>query len=360
MKDFLQKGCLVVGAIVFAVFLVEGFAWLAPDKLLPPRLRDLRDQLDRDRKAESFLSPDPELIFKIKPNQNFLVKHPDYTMRVVTHLNLPDIGFRGGSLGGAPWAVAVGDSFTFGQGVDHDGIWTSLLAKSLGRDVINFGVPAQGPAQYTRILKRYALPMHPRLALYGFYFNDLDSAVRFRRIKRGIPVGRYLRENSVVYNLIHGVPQPAAQEQVFFKADGVEFSLDPDGLRRNLERQTEKFDDRWTAVSHEVDDGIKASAEAGVTFVLFYFPSRWEVYWDQINKQLEFPSKLDIDRLRRQVVEYCATKKILCLDLTAPLKRAASQNQQLYFRTDGHWNQEGHRVVAQAMRQFLTAAGVAR
>jgi hypothetical protein len=111
---------------------------------------------------------------------------------------------------------------------------------------------------------------------------------------------------------------------------------------------------------HEVDDGIKASAEAGVTFVLFYFPSRWEVYWDQINKQLEFPSKLDIDRLRRQVVEYCATKKILCLDLTAPLKRAASQNQQLYFRTDGHWNQEGHRVVAQAMREFLTAAGVAR
>jgi hypothetical protein len=102
-------------------------------------------------------------------------------------------------------------------------VWTSLLAKSLGKDVINFGVPAQGPAQYTRILKRYALPMHPRLALYGFYFNDLDSAVRFRRIKRGIPVGRYLRENSVVYNLIHGVPQPAGQEQVFFKADGVEF-----------------------------------------------------------------------------------------------------------------------------------------
>ena len=355
MKNVLQKICLVIAALIVAVLMAEGFAWLAPEQILPARLRDLRDQLDRNRNAESFMSPDPELLFKIKPNVNFVIRHPDYSMHVVTHLNLGDIGFRGGSIGGPAWAIAVGDSFTFGHGVDHEEMWTSLLAKSLGKDVINFCVPAQGPTQYTRILKRYALPMRPRVAFYGFYFNDLDSAVRFRRIKRGIPIGRYLRDYSVVYNLLRGNKQSKDQQLIFFKADGIELSLEPEGLRRNLERQAEKFDERWAAVSREVDDGIKASQEAGVTFVLFYFPSRWEVYWEQIRKQLDFPESLDIDRLHRKVVEYCGAKKLLCLDLTPALKREASQHKQLYFRTDGHWNQEGNRVVAQAIREFVRA-----
>ena len=146
-----------------------------------------------------------DLLFKIKPNVDLVVKHPDFTMRVVTHVNLPDIGFRGGIIGGAPWAVAVGDSFTFGQGVDHEETWTSLLAGAIGKDVINLGVPAQGPVQYTRILKRYGLAMAPRVVFYGLYFNDLDSAVRFRRLSGQIfPVRRYLREYSMIYNLVLG------------------------------------------------------------------------------------------------------------------------------------------------------------
>lgn len=353
MKKIVQNLCLFLFAVFFTVLVVEGFAWFAPDAVLPSRLRDLRDQLDRNLNAESFMAPDRELIFKIKPNQNFLVKHPDYQMRVVTHLNLPEIGFRGGSLGGPAWAVAVGDSFTFGHGVNHQEIWTSVLAKALGKDVINMGVPAQGPSQYTRIFKRYGLPLKPRVAFYGFYFNDLDSAVRFRRNRRGIPVRRYLRDYSIVYNLLGGAKQVRDQQPVFFKAEGIELTLEPVGLRRELERQAEKFDERWAAVSHEVDEAIKTSQEAGVKFVLLYFPSRWEVHWEHIKGQLNFPEHLDMDRLHRKVLEYCGTKNLLCLDLTPALKREARQNKQLYFRTDGHWNVEGNRVVAEAIAEFV-------
>lgn len=353
MKRIVQNFCLVLFTVVFTVLLVEGFAWFAPGTVLPARLRDLRDQLDRNLNAESFMATDRELIFKIKPNQNFLVKHPDYQMRVVTHLNLPDIGFRGGSVGGPPWAVAVGDSFTFGQGVNHEALWTTVLAKALGKDVINMGVPAQGPSQYTRIFKRYGLPLKPRVVFYGFYFNDLDSAVRFRRNQRGIPVSRYLRDYSIVYNLLGGAKRVKDQQPVFFKAEGVELALEPVGLRRELERQVEKFAERWAAVSHEIEEAIKASQEAGVKFVLVYFPSRWEVHWEQIKTQLNFPSNLDMDRLHRKVLEYCGSKAITCFDLSPALKREAGQNKQLYFRTDGHWNAAGNRVVADAIAEFV-------
>jgi hypothetical protein len=80
---------------------------------------------------------------------------------------------------------------------------------------------------------------------------------------------------------------------------------------------------------------------------------------DQINKQLKFPSKLDIDRLRRQVVEYCATKKILCLDLTARSNAQQAKTNSSISAPTAIGIKKGHRVVAQAIREFLTAAGVA-
>ncbi|MBM4298184.1 MAG: hypothetical protein FJ143_10635, partial [Deltaproteobacteria bacterium] len=140
---------------------------------------------------------------------------------------------------------------------------------------------------------------------------------------------------------------------VFFKAPGIELALEPEGLRRELERQAEKFDERWAAVSREVDEAIRVSQGAGVKFVLLYFPSRWEVHWEQIKAPLDFPSHLDMNRVRRKVLEYCGSKAIACFDLSPALKRDAGQNKQLYFRTDGHWNIEGNRVVAEAIREFV-------
>ncbi len=358
MKEIIQKVCLVFIGLAVALLSFEGFAWLAPRPWLPAPLRELGEAMERNRRSDTFFIPDSELLFKIPPNTDFIVKHPDYTVRFKTNLNLSDIGFRGGILGGPVWGVAVGDSFTFGQGVEHDETWASLLAKSVGREVINFGIPAQGPVQYTRVLKRYALPMRPRVAFYGFYFNDLDSAARFRRLNRQFPVSRYLRYYSYSYNLIGQSTSSPKPQPALVKADTGEMSLDAEGLRRTLERQNRTFDDRWALTAHEVDDAIEASKAAGVVFILFYFPSRWEIYWDLIKKQNNLPDSLDIDRLRRTVVHYCETKKILCLDLTPSLKREASQGKRLYFPIDGHWNREGNRVVAEAIREFLAGKGM--
>ena|ERR1043166_154339 len=359
MKKLLQNVGLVLFGLAISLLCFEIYPRVAPNSLVPTRLRQLGDTMERNRHSDSFFVPDSELLFKIPPNTDFVVKHPDYTTRLKTNLNLKDIGFRGGTLGGEPWGVAVGDSFTFGQGVDQEDTWVAQVAKALGHDVINFGIPAQGPAQYTRVLKKYALPMHPKVAFYGFYFNDLDSVARFRRMKRQfIPVSRYLRYYSYVFNLIRE-SKPATQVQpVLAQADNAEMSLDPEGLRRSLERQNRVFEERWTLVAHEIDDGIKASKAAGVTFVLLYLPSRWEIYWDSLKEKNHLPDSLKIDRLRQTVVSYCAKQDVLCLDLTPTVKQAASQGKQVYFPIDGHWNKEGNRIVAGAIRDFLSTKAV--
>jgi hypothetical protein len=90
-----------------------------------------------------------------------------------------------------------------------------------------------------------------------------------------------------------------------------------------------------------------------------YLPSRWEVYWESIKAQNHLPDRLDIDRLRRTVVEYCGARGLPCADLTAALKREAQTGKQLYFRTDGHWNKEGNRIVAESLQKFLSEKGIA-
>ena len=234
------------------------------------------------------------------------------------------------------------------------------LAQSLKREVVNLGIPAQGPPQYTRVLKRYALSLHPRVVFYCFYFNDLDAANRFYRMKRTlIPVSRYMRQYSVLYNLINESRTSPAEEPTTLRGDGVEMEIGAAALQRTLERQRRNFEQRWNMTVKELDEAIRASKQANIELIMLYLPSRWEVYWEAIKAQNQLPDSLDIDRLRRAVVEYCSEHKIPCFDLTPALKREAQQGKQLYFRTDGHWNKEGNRIVAEALQKFLTDKGLA-
>jgi len=359
VKTVLQNTGLVIVSILAPLLIFEGSIRLLPRSALPSQLRGILEKIDLYQQEESWFISDSDLLHKIRPNTDFVAHHPDYTVRVKTNLNLDGIGFRGGGQGGKVWGVAVGDSFTFGAGVNLEETWAFNLANSLGREVINLGVPAQGPAQYTRILKRYGLPMRPRVAFYGFYFNDLDASHRFYRLKRRwLPLSRYLRQYAITYNLVQGVRSTQRDDSFPIRGDGVEVNFSPSALRRTLERQERKFDQRWQLTIKELSDAVKASKDADVTFVLLYFPSRWEVYWDLIDRQASFPEPLNISRLATAVMDYCATQEILCLDLTEPLRSKARLGKQLYFRIDGHWNEEGHQVVSDAIGKYLKAKGV--
>jgi lysophospholipase L1-like esterase len=362
VKQVAQRIVLGCVGIFLALALCESLIWLAPQRLLPARLRDLSKRMELYRSTDGMYVADSELLFKIRPHTDTIVDHPDYHVRIKTNLNLADIGFRGGSLGGPAWAVALGDSFTFGVGMDQQDTWVYLLAQALGKDIINFGIPSQGPAQYTRILKRYALPLKPRLAFYGFYFNDLNSANRFNRLQRNrLPVSRYLRQYSILYNLIRESRPTVAAEEAAEPADGdgAQLNIAAEDVRRSLARQNRNFEQRWQLTAKEIDDAIQASKDAQVEMVMLYLPSRWEVYWEQLKAQQHLADGLDIDRLRRTVVEYCGQRKLACFDLTPVLKREAQRGKQLYFPVDGHWNKAGNRIVAEALQKFLSEKGLA-
>lgn len=78
--------------------------------------------------------------------------------------------------------VTLGDSHTYGTGVDRSETWPSVLGQ--GRRVYNMAFSGWGPMQ-GRLLIDSALALHPRAVLFGLYFgNDLYDAFSHTRGRR--------------------------------------------------------------------------------------------------------------------------------------------------------------------------------
>ena len=70
--------------------------------------------------------------------------------------------------------------------------FTALLEPRLGATTYNLGVPGVGPYEYLEILRRFGLPLEPRIVLLNVYEgNDLRDAVRFAEQRaRGAQAGQ--------------------------------------------------------------------------------------------------------------------------------------------------------------------------
>ncbi|MBI3780349.1 MAG: hypothetical protein HY278_04720, partial [candidate division NC10 bacterium] len=201
----------IAGGTVLGLLLIEGGLRATPQYL--PRGAQVSLGLFRAAITEySTREEDPTLAYKVKPNTDVLIEgHPDYRYHVKTYLNFPDAGFRGNVVARPLVGIALGDSFTFGQGVEAEEAWPEQLSQLAGRNFANLGVFGYGPPQYTRVLKRYGLPLGPKIVLYAIYpHNDLADAVHFVRWQReGIPYempllarARFLATHSRLYQLL--------------------------------------------------------------------------------------------------------------------------------------------------------------
>jgi lysophospholipase L1-like esterase len=76
--------------------------------------------------------------------------------------------------------LALGDSFTFGQGVDENETYASLLREKLNGmypektiEVLNLGVQGYEAIDEMKLLEKVGPLLHPDLVLVGFYENDV-------------------------------------------------------------------------------------------------------------------------------------------------------------------------------------------
>jgi hypothetical protein len=94
--------------------------------------------------------------------------------------------------GGAARVAVVGDSFTFGMGVDIADTYAKRLEEALRREradaeVLNFGVIAYQLWQTLRVLENRVRPFHPNLVVFQLFYDDVVAATPPEQIASNNP-----------------------------------------------------------------------------------------------------------------------------------------------------------------------------
>ncbi|HEY7165565.1 MAG TPA: hypothetical protein VIB79_13445 [Candidatus Binatia bacterium] len=353
----IQNAALVIFGLFVAVVFLEIVPRFLPRRVLPNPLRYALEEMESRQHSTDPYLPDPKLWYVIKPGTDIVLKHPDSDYRMKTNLNFSTAGFRGGTRGGPVWGVAVGDSFTFGLGVNHESTWVAELSRLSQREIVNLGVPGWGPSQYTGTLEEYGLRLKPKLVLYGLFSNDVGNVTRFES-DRGhfneFSLRQFFRFNSMTFNLFRRLRRgKAVVNDIRLDAPAITFSSRE--LKSRLAADRRRFPTGWPLTEQQIETAHRDSERSQSRFVLLYFPSKEEVYWEAIKEKDSSLQRFDdaIDPLRRSALSLCKSEALSCIDLTPALKRRARKGEDIYFTIDSHWSIAGNRAVAEEIYNEL-------
>ncbi len=367
MNKFVRNSILILFSIVVALLIAEGVS------------RVLFDPID-------FLKPrrvsDPVLGYRIEPGSG-------------AHDSL---GFRNRSVPQTADIVAIGDSHTYGISATASDSWPSQLERLTGRKVYNVSLGGYGPAEYLYLMEKYALALHPKIIIAGFYLgNDLKDTYRsvynishWKDLRKPgeVPadgeeegegeddssrgIGEWLSGRSVLYRLVSSSfigdnlrqmrrLRRGEEIMMFENADlGISTGFTPDRRLKGLDLSRGEVRE-GLELSLELFNSMNELAERNdMRFLVVIIPTKESVFSAYIEGRKDLDPSARIDRLieseRRVdkiVKTYFNEHGIEYVDVLDPLKKEAG-NEQLYPNNfGGHSNKNGYGIIAGTISSYL-------
>jgi len=334
---------------------------------------------------------DPDVGYALQSGYRNFVRVPEYT----TDIRIDDEGYRvpvgdgGGDPGDAPprtaaspgadnpvRILAMGDSFTFGVGVDAEDAWPAVLQRQLAAAgdgpvrVRNGGVGGYGPLRSERLLLARQASWKPQVLIHAVYVgNDLedsrpDTFLQVPRIADGRMVADvrspfkrtrfWLRVNSHLYAFLRERLYDLYQRTPF--AEGLKY-LDPVGLR---EWPTSLREETLPAALDSVKKIAEWARAHDVRYLVVLVPAKYQVVdeaWATYRHRWRLPDEaFDRDHAQRALTEALVADGIETLDLL-PAFRSAPDPEALYYPVDAHWTAAGHRAAAEQIRRAIVRGG---
>ena len=270
--------------------------------------------------------------------------------------------------------LAVGDSFTFGQGVEAGEAWPKMLEKALGpgAEVLNSGVSGWGTAQEMLWLEEEGFRYRPDVVVLGFYVNDFwDNAalpndgprprftletgrltatnlpLRAPRNDRILSTALYLHNHSLLYRLFE-------QRWRSFQAGWlrpVDFTpisgKRPTGRPRQPEAPVSiPAVDVTGALLSEIERSCETQ---GARLVVLLIPGHWQVR-PALRGFGSFAAQRDAYAAARTL---CLDRRLRALDTYPALAASEERGVAVYNPTDMHWNAAGHGLAAGLLADAL-------
>lgn len=255
------------------------------------------------------------------------------------------LGFREREISPTPadsvYRIAViGDSFTWGQGIQRSDRMTERLQAlleeaSLNAEVLNFGRPGAQTVDHIRTLRDIVLPLQPDFVLMQWYVNDVEG-----HDKAGRPTPMRLLPSEAATRWLH------RHSALYFLVDQRWQTLQGAlGLGANHEaymhgRFADPNSPNMMAAEAALKEFISIAKRAGVGVGIVAFPNL-----ELVTSPAEFFMGYLIDRL----MAICATEGIACVDLREVFAGVSDTDRWWVNKFDAHPGPRANAVAAEAV-----------
>jgi lysophospholipase L1-like esterase len=324
-------------------------------------------------RSSSYYQPDEELGWVPRPNVNGLhTQRRSFDSRFTTN----SLGFRGPEVRDRSDSiyriVVLGDSFTWGFGVDDDETYAHYLGTLIsGVEVVNLGVTGYGLRQIIGYYRRVGFDLRPDVVVLGLCLNDIfhgfpsggaasaDTATSrssFSALKS------FLNANVYTYRfLVDRLNQNKGLSRFLVRLRlkgelGAFEDLDPNLMPALLEYPP-ALQAGWDTTRTELLELRRLVEESRATFIIAVVPARQTVDPASLAATLVGSkydgSDFDLDKPYTLLVEFARANGIEVVNPVAAFREAVSRGRVPYLRNDMHFNSTGNELYAAAIADRL-------
>lgn len=350
LLEQMKRVLLVAGSLLVSLLAAEGVVrWLEPGAYQPAAIYTddgvrvplqeivhiLRHQGEQDRHIKG---PHGRLQRSVKWRSGYDRPRWDYfDEQGCISLNTNSLGFRDLEFplekpAGEFRVLALGDSFTYGQGVQLEDTWVQVLEAMLREhrgkpvEVMNGGFATGGhyPHGYTDWLRSDGLAFSPDLVIVGFCLNDMGQGVPLLGYPRAAPEP-WLGGVSRLLNWIQ------------FEAEQTRIKE----VKRDYADVVAKDPEWWQQSQAALIEMRDLLAERGIGFAVAVLPMM-----TQLGDEYPYIG------LHQMVAEFCVENDIACTD-SLPRFRGMKEEDLWVHPVDQHPNHVGHRIIGEDLGDFL-------
>lgn len=314
-------------------------------------------------------------------------------------------GYRGAAYDyrrtGQKRMVVLGDSFTWGFGVENPQIFTSIMERQASSplEIVNLGVSGYGTDQeyllwrgkghlwspdrvvlmvtvFTDFFENtvadahgYSKPLFQWTASGGFELSNVPVPPRLTSWDDGPSrvapprslLADFLLAHSALANVVAGAALKSPAIRGYLETHDIvparlagydwECFLYMGGANARAELS-------WATMFRLISELEADVTRRGADFSVVIIPSPAQVYpelWERFSRITSVPSGggLAADIPSRRVREWCESKGIHVIDLLPVLRAEAVKNPYLYYPINRHWTADGHALVAKVLLSAL-------
>jgi hypothetical protein len=318
---------------------------------------------------------DSYLGYRMIPGMKESIKGPNnvYNVEIVSLGFEDNIGFRDNRIEKPVAGIFLGDSMVWGYGVNIENSISEVLEKLTGKNFVNMGMTAwTSPIQYKRLLEKYGVLLSPKFVFVGLFIgNDFEDCQSFSewvksKAKISYPEWRTIKDkNANNHSIYMRSKRFLYTRSALFRtlSDRITFTVKKP-KNDVLHVQSGSFDiylyksQLLKKATAEQSDMVKLSLQGikeisnGIESypVVLLIPTKEMVY------QHLFPEenlKAHIDHRYDSLLKILNELDMSYIDFFPIFREKALLGDQLYFKTDGHWNINGQSLAAESIRDYL-------